>query len=1411
MGGNDRSIDLVIRARNEADRAIESVTGALNRLLGSQDATSKSAVSLAADMAALVKASATVGDAATRGEEAFKRQQAALVAAKGQYVAVKVEADYAAKALENLRAKASMVGPQQGGPEKLAADIKAASAALKTLERDAGRIQSTITKLGGTFTASGAFGPDSAKSVSALQQLGSMANVVAEAEAKVTAQLETQSQVRAEIARRAEQQAAAASKASGMQSMLGPRPAATSAGATYEALNGAAEAEGLRAAAAAHAMFEQRVRSGVAAMKAAEAEDSRAAAAAYTMFEQRARSGAAAMKAAEAAQQADAAAARHLRAELDPLAAAQERVNQRQREANELFARGAITEAELTARTKQLTAQRVRNEADHKSAAKFGLKPYEMQNLGYQVNDVVSGLASGQGAGQIIAQQGGQILQLFPKVSAAIGAAFLNPAFLGAAAVFGGIAFAVHEVSVRAEELRAFEGLLTRLGNGADYTAAALQKDAEALRHYGVAAEDAHAALTAFVSEGVAPERLVEFGKTALDMSETLGIKVPDAAKMLSEGLTGSYEAVLKLNDATGFLTAAEAEHIRKLFEEGKAAEARSESYDIFAAKQAKAAADARGPWSDAVKSLHGAWESFDQWVAGTSMFNDLAAGLDHIAKRANILIDALAGVRKAVDIDADITKLLNLRASLESGAVAPTGGETRDAAIAKIKQQVAALEAEKAAQTGRHTDLFGTPEQRAAAAKPGADPLGDRENTAAGIRESAAMRLVRLETELQTLRDKGDKGLTAAEKARRTALAGQLAYEQEAGGERLAALKRAQAIEKETAAIRKQAETFARQAEADREKAIRQFSQRVSAAEGGAGKNPNGSAQGYGQFINSTWLDQFAKVYPDVARTMGGGTAPRKATDPGATQVLALRQNEQVARGIIDNYARENAKFLEGMRQQVTAGNLYLTHFLGQAGARKVFANPDAPVDKIGLSADALSGNQGYLRLKGKNSRYVTGRELQARLADKMGDTGAAQSSGAATLENMAEEREKKQRDLNLALKQENDARLRNITALTEENTLQDTALIAAQRKAALADAEADVRKKVEDANKSLKEWETPFVVDPADVQRARDLAGALFDAAHAKQQAQGQTSEVMRPVGDLTGERDALRARQEALRSLGDFAGADALGGQLDAVNAKLRDAIDLAIQFYEKLKPEDDPLHRTQEQIDAVVLGLRSARDESQEWGRVLGQSGKQVRDVIANSMTSSIDKFAQAVGQGKNVFKSLKDAFLDFAASFLRQIALMIIQQYALLAVTAILKAFGVSMPGGGGGSTLNKVTSAGSHHSGGVIGSPNATRAVSPAWFTNATRMHTGGIVGLQPDEVPIIAKRNEEVLTEGDPRHRKNGGMSPQSGGGNTTVILATDPAASLEHAMRTPAGERVIMEHVRENAGTYKQIINGR
>ncbi len=90
-------------------------------------------------------------------------------------------------------------------------------------------------------------------------------------------------------------------------------------------------------------------------------------------------------------------------------------------------------------------------------------------------------------------------------------------------------------------------------------------------------------------------------------------------------------------------------------------------------------------------------------------------------------------------------------------------------------------------------------------------------------------------------------------------------------------------------------------------------------------------------------------------------------------------------------------------------------------------------------------------------------------------------------------------------------------------------------------------------------------------------------------------------------------------------------------------------------------------------------------------------------------------------------------------------------------------------GGGEGGWVGAVADFfASYHTGGIVGQTYNPMRAHPSVFAHAMRYHSGGIAGLQPNEVPAILQRGEEVLRGDDPRHRNNA----SGGGGSTNVEI---------------------------------------
>lgn len=134
--------------------------------------------------------------------------------------------------------------------------------------------------------------------------------------------------------------------------------------------------------------------------------------------------------------------------------------------------------------------------------------------------------------------------------------------------------------------------------------------------------------------------------------------------------------------------------------------------------------------------------------------------------------------------------------------------------------------------------------------------------------------------------------------------------------------------------------------------------------------RNPNSSASGVGQFIDSTWLSMLAKHRPDLV--------DGRSRD----ELLTLKSDPNLSRDMTAAYAADNAGILTKAGLPVTPGTTYLAHFAGPKGAVGILnADPGTPVDAV-LGRAAVAANP---FLKGK-----TASDLAAWADRKMGDKGA-------------------------------------------------------------------------------------------------------------------------------------------------------------------------------------------------------------------------------------------------------------------------------------------------------------------------------------------------------------------------------------------------------------------------------------
>lgn len=281
---------------------------------------------------------------------------------------------------------------------------------------------------------------------------------------------------------------------------------------------------------------------------------------------------------------------------------------------------------------------------------------------------------------------------------------------------------------------------------------------------------------------------------------------------------------------------------------------------------------------------------------------------------------------------------------------------------------------------------------------------------------------------------------------------------------------------------------------------------------------------------------------------------------------------------------------------------------------------------------------------------------------------------------------------------------------------------------------------------------------------------------------------------VNQLLEQRNALEEQMRMAVENQDADGAEALRAKIAEVNGQLIAAIANAQEMWRAVGGQA---------AESAIARLETAKLKAQEFGNEGKKSWvdwKRVGELFVSGLTNAFDRFAQSVAEGKSIGEAAREAFLQFAADFLREIAQMIIRQ-------AILNALQGTKLGG-----LFQIPVA---HSGLRIGSesPSRRRSVHPGVFAGAQRYHTGGFPGLRPNEVPIIAELGEEVLDKNDPRNALNGGLAPAAGGTGGRNVKIVNMLAGRDIAEAITAdddGSEVLMNFFRANKTTLQAILGG-
>jgi hypothetical protein len=358
------------------------------------------------------------------------------------------------------------------------------------------------------------------------------------------------------IAQQRAEQAGANFQRSLTESLGGGGAPATSQGATYSAL--AEQVKRLDEIEQARAAHNAQV-------------TQQAVAAAYGLDRQAksAKDSAEAFLAAALAEEQMAAKAAALRAAINPLETEMVRLGKEMAEYRALLDAGRISSVEFE-RAQVMAAKRLSDvDLNMRQAATGGrVLSGELGNLGYQVNDVLTGLALGQPIFMIAAQQGGQIYQIFAHSKASIGdfasaygswmLGLVTPTRAAFTVIAASVGLGTAALITYEGRIQEVQRLLTGMGRASGATATGIDAIAQANSSpTGLSTNEARNLAAALAATGkVGVDSIGPIVALGHDFAKTFGIDAKTANELLAKSFADPARGAEELNQRLGFLDA---------------------------------------------------------------------------------------------------------------------------------------------------------------------------------------------------------------------------------------------------------------------------------------------------------------------------------------------------------------------------------------------------------------------------------------------------------------------------------------------------------------------------------------------------------------------------------------------------------------------------------------------------------------------------------------------------------------------------------------------------------------------------------------------------------------------------------------------------------------------------------------
>lgn len=515
------------------------------------------------------------------------------------------------------------------------------------------------------------------------------------------------------------------------------------------------------------------------------------------------------------------------------------------------------------------------------------------------------------------------------------------------------------------------------------------------------------------------------------------------------------------------------------------------------------------------------------------------------------------------------------------------------------------------------------------------------------------------------------------------------------------------------------------------------------------------GDAGSLTRLVESSWLDLFKRYFPT------------EAANKTRHQIIELRKESALYRQLIADYAKDNAEILTRAGVNVDKAALYLSHILGADGFMRLLS-----VDPSSLITDIFTPEE-----LGSNKKSLLGKTVEdlREYAEAVVSLTDSAVKGAGLIQDLEDERTAEQRKYLQGLEK------------GIKDKLFEVDLIKMQKEGLGEQAAILKEVRTEEARAAA----VGLKLSEAQIKMLSDAAAAYYQVNNAGKDVKDTEIELhQKRLDHLTEMHRELQESHDLAEKFGLDSKALILDAQIEGNKESIRELIDLMIEYWRVVNGAESELE---------ILKLQNLKESFRDVREEVAITKTEMIDLVGEELLRGFESLADITAKwvlnlasAKDVILGVRDTFLRFASDVLRQVGLIIAQRAILLKLES--------------SGWITEGALFPSFHGGGIAGNTTPNLSVSPAiWAAGAMKYHTGGIVGLAPNEVPAILKRGEEVLTERDPRHRYNGGGAAST---NVKVVNAIDAGSFISEGLASSEGGKAIMNYIRANKSSIQRVL---